>query len=180
MSIATKTGDDGTTALMFGRRVPKTDPRVAAYGTCDELNAALGVARAFCGDPFVSEPILAIQKELVTLMGELSVAEEDRTRYREKGFAVVETAMVDRLTARIEDLEKNHQLKFTHWATPGATRESAHLEIARTACRQAERTVVALGEAGFFVNAEIIRYLNRLSDLCWLYARYLETRAGVA
>src|SRR4051812_35289556 len=77
MSIATKTGDRGTTALMFGHRVPKTDPRIAANGAVDELNAALGMARAFCPDEFVTGPILAIQKELVTLMGEIGVAPED-------------------------------------------------------------------------------------------------------
>src|SRR5689334_13677710 len=77
MSIATKTGDDGTTALMYGRRVSKTDPRVAAYGTVDELNAALGMVRATVGEPFVTGAVLAIQKELVTLMGELAVAPED-------------------------------------------------------------------------------------------------------
>jgi cob(I)alamin adenosyltransferase len=83
MSIATKTGDDGTTALMYGRRVPKTDPRVAAYGTCDELNAALGMVRAFCAEPLVTDSVLAIQRSLVTLMAELAVAAEDRQRYTE-------------------------------------------------------------------------------------------------
>src|SRR6476659_9855417 len=78
MSITTKTGDDGTTQLMFARRVPKTALREAACGVCDELNAALGVVRAFCDDAFVREPILVIQKELVTLMGELGVFAEDR------------------------------------------------------------------------------------------------------
>jgi cob(I)alamin adenosyltransferase len=69
MSIATKTGDDGTTALLFGRRVPKTDPRIAANGACDELNAALGMVRAFCAEPLITDAILSIQRELVTLMG---------------------------------------------------------------------------------------------------------------
>jgi cob(I)alamin adenosyltransferase len=180
MSIATKTGDQGTTALMFGRRVPKTDPRVAVNGAVDELNAALGMARAFCPDPFVAGPILEIQKELVTLMGEIGVAAEDRDRYAQAGFAFVDAAMVDRLTAHIDNLEANHQISFAHWATPGATQPSACLDMARTVCRRAERTVVELGERGHSVNPEIIRYLNRLSDLCWLYARYVETKAGVA
>jgi cob(I)alamin adenosyltransferase len=78
MSIATKTGDAGTTALMFGRRVSKADPRVIAYGTIDELNAALGMVRATVQHPLVSDAIFAIQKDLVILMGELAVAEEDR------------------------------------------------------------------------------------------------------
>ena len=180
MSIATKTGDQGTTALMFGRRVPKTDPRIAANGAVDELNAALGLVRAFCEDGFVTEPIHGIQKELVTLMGEIGTAEEDRARYAEQGFAFVDAAMVDRLTALIDDLEKNHRISFKHWATPGATRASACLDAARTVCRRAERAVLEVGECGLFVNPETVRYLNRLSDLCWLYARHVETQAGVA
>ncbi len=179
MSIATKTGDKGTTALMFGRRVSKSDPRIVANGACDELNAALGMARAFCTQAFVTDHLLEIQTELVVLMGELAVAEEDRTRYAEAGFKFVEAAMVDRLTARIDELERDHKISFKHWATPGACKESAFLDLARTACRRAERVVIELGEASFPVNPDSIRYLNRLSDLCWLYARWVETQLGV-
>jgi cob(I)alamin adenosyltransferase len=175
MSIATKTGDDGTTALMYGRRVSKTDARVSAYGTVDELNAALGFVRATAGDPFVTDAVLAIQKELVILMGELAVAPEDRERYAKGGYQFVKAAMVEALTAIIDDIEKNHQITYDGWATPGATLGSAALDLARTTCRRAERQVVALGETGASVNAEIIRYLNRLSDLCWLWARWVET-----
>jgi cob(I)alamin adenosyltransferase len=176
MSIATKTGDDGSTALMYGRRVSKTDVRVAAYGTVDELNAALGFVRATVGDPFITAPVLAIQKELVVLMGELAVAAEDRERYSKGKFQFVEAPMVDALTALIDEIEKNHQVTYDGWATPGATLGSAALDLARTTCRRAERHVIALRETGAEVNAEIIRYLNRLSDLCWLWARWLETR----
>jgi len=176
MSIATKTGDDGTTALMYGRRVSKTDPRVAAYGTVDELNAALGMVRATVGEPFVTDAVLAIQKELVILMGELAVAPEDRERYASAGkFKFVETPMVDALTAIVDDIEKNHRIAYDGWATPGASLGSAALDVARTVCRRAERHVVALGETGSYVSPEIIRYLNRLSDLCWLWARWVET-----
>jgi len=176
MSIATKTGDDGTTGLMFGRRVPKTDARVCAYGTVDELNAALGTVRATVADNFVTDAILAIQKELVVLMGELAVASEDRDRYQSAGHHFVDAAMVERLTAIIDDLEKNHHINYKGWATPGATVGSAALDVARTTCRRAEREVCALAETGVEVNAEIIRFLNRLSDLCWLWARWVETR----
>jgi cob(I)alamin adenosyltransferase len=176
MSIATKTGDKGTTGLMYGHRVPKTDPRVEAYGTVDELNSAFGLVRATVQEPFISEPILSIQKELVTLMGELAVADEDRERYTHAGYDSVTAAMVDRLTAFIDDLEKNHKLSFKRWATPGATLGSAALDVARTVCRRAERRVAALSEKNIPVNPEIIRYLNRLSDLCWLYARWVETK----
>ncbi|MES2570530.1 MAG: cob(I)yrinic acid a,c-diamide adenosyltransferase [Verrucomicrobiota bacterium] len=179
MSIATKTGDNGSTALMYGRRVSKTHPRIAANGACDELNAALGMARAFCDDALVTEPLFSIQKELVLLMGELAVDTADLDRYKAAGFELIGAAMVDRLTGYIDDLEKNHRISFKHWATPGALRESAFLDLARTVCRRAERAVVELGETGWAINPESVRYLNRLSDLCWLYARYLETRAGV-
>jgi cob(I)alamin adenosyltransferase len=180
MSIATKTGDDGTTALMYGRRVPKTDARIAVNGAIDELNAALGFVRATVGDPFVTDAVLAIQKELVTLMGELAVAPEDRERYAKGGYKFVEAAMVEALTAIIDDLEKNHRITYDGWATPGATLGSAALDLARTTCRRAERQIIALRETGAEVNAEIIRYLNRLSDLCWLWARWIETHHAPA
>lgn len=161
---------------MYGRRVPKTDPRVEAYGTVDELNAALGVARSLTGEELIKTSLFAIQKELVTLMGELAVATEDRERYQQNGYQLVTKEMVDRLTALIDDLEKNHKLTFKHWATPGATPDSAAVDLARTICRRAERRVAGLAELPGSVNPEIIRYLNRLSDLCWLYARFIETR----
>lgn len=177
MSIATKTGDDGTTALLFNRRVPKTDARIEANGAIDELNAALGLARANVREAFITEPILAIQKELVTLMGEIALLPEDRERYLAKGHRFIDAAMVDRITALIDDLEKNHRLNFQKWATPGDSPGSAALDLARTVCRRAERRVVELSGLVGHVNPEAVRYLNRLSDLCWLYARWLETRA---
>ena len=131
MSIATKTGDNGTSGLMFNRRVSKTDPRIAANGACDELNAALGIARAWNDDPLITQPIFQVQKELVILMGEIACAPEDRERYREKGFQCIEPAMVERLTAHIHDLETNYQISYQHWATPGATKASAFLDQAR-------------------------------------------------
>lgn len=180
MSIATKTGDDGSTGLMFNRRVSKTDARVAAYGACDEVNVAIGMARAWNEDAFFTDRLVEIQKELVILMGELAVAQEDRERYREKGFHFVEHAMVDRLMALVEDLEKNHAISYKHWATPGATKGSAMLDLVRVACRRAERAVCEMREKGFPVSDAIAHYLNRLSDLSWLYARFVETKAGVA
>ena len=176
MSIATKTGDAGNTALMYGRRVSKSDHRVAAYGTVDELNAALGMVRAATAEPSIGAAVLALQKELVTLMGELAVADEDRERYANGGYDFVTGDYVDRLTAIVDDLEKNQHISYEGWATPGASLDSAALDVARTTCRRAERQVVALGETGAYVNPETIRYLNRLSDLCWLWARWVETR----
>ncbi len=180
MSIATKTGDDGTTGLMFNRRVPKTDPRIAANGACDELNAALGIARAWNDDPLITQPIFDVQKELVVLMGEIACAPEDRDRYREKGFQFIEPAMVERLTAHIHNLETNHQISYQHWATPGATKASAFLDQARVICRRAERAMWELRERALPVSDAILQYLNRLSDLCWLFARYVETKSESA
>ncbi len=180
MSIATKTGDNGTTGIMFNRRVPKTDPRIAANGACDELNAALGLARAWNDDPLITKPIFEVQKELVILMGEIACAPDDRERYREKGFQFIEPAMVERLTALIHDLETNHQISYKHWATPGATKASACLDQARVICRRAERAMWELRERSMPVSDAILQYLNRLSDLCWLYARFVETKSGIA
>jgi cob(I)alamin adenosyltransferase len=174
MSIATKTGDKGTTALMYGRRVPKTNPRVEAYGTVDELNATLGLVRATVAESLVRETVLAVQKELIILMGELAVADNDRERYVKDGYQLVKSDMVDRLTVCVDDLEKNHQVDFKDWATPGNSFQSAALDLARTTCRRAERRVVALSDLSEYVNPEAVRYLNRLSDLLWLFARFIE------
>jgi cob(I)alamin adenosyltransferase len=177
MSIATKTGDGGETALMYGKRVPKTDLRVEGYGTVDELNAALGLVRATTDERLVTEVVLSVQKELIILMGELAVADQDRDRYLKDGFGVVTAAMVDRLTDVVNDLEKNHHIDFKRWATPGHSLGSAALDLARTTCRRAERRVVALSDTSNYVNPESVRYLNRLSDILWLFARYVETKS---
>jgi cob(I)alamin adenosyltransferase len=177
MSIATKAGDSGATALMYGNRVSKTDGRVEAYGTVDELNAALGLVRATVDESLITDTVFSVQKELVVLMGELAVADKDRERYLKDGYELVTTAMVDRLTDVVNDLEKNYHVDFKHWATPGHSLGSATLDLARTTCRRAERRVVGLCENSAYVNPESIRYLNRLSDILWLFARYLETKS---
>lgn len=179
MSIATKTGDSGTTALMYGRRVPKNHPRVEAYGTVDELNAALGMARATAEHDFVRDNLPVIQKDLITLMGELSVLPEDLPRYAKDGYSLVTPAMTAKLDALVAEIESQN-ITFKGWATPGATLHSAALDVGRTICRRAERRVCALKESGVPVNAEIIIYLNRLSDLLWLFARWVETKADHA
>ena len=163
---------------MYGRRVPKTDPRVEAYGTVDELNAALGLARANSIDSFLAEQIHAAQKELIVVMGELATAEEDLDRYAKDGFKRTDTVMVDRLTALVEELEKNKDLYSKGWAIPGQTVAGAALDLARTVCRRAERRVAALPPETPAVNGEILRYLNRLSDVCWLLARRAEIASG--
>ncbi len=160
---------------MYGRRVPKSDPRVDAYGCVDELNSALGVVRVTANDQFIADEVLAIQKDLILVMGELATAAEDLPRYQKDGYKLTSSAMVDRLTALIDDLEKNKLLHYKGWAIPGSTHLSAVLDVARTTCRRGERRVAMLAERSEqAVNPEILRYLNRLSDLCWLLARYAE------
>jgi cob(I)alamin adenosyltransferase len=176
MSIVTKTGDLGTTGLMYGRRVPKNHPRVEAYGAIDELNAALGLARASAQDSLVRDTLLAVQKDMVVLMGELATAVEDLQRYVKDGFSLVTAEMTVKLDTAAKEMEAQN-LKFTHWATPGKNIPSATLDVARTVCRRGERRVCTLQESGQLNNAEIIVYLNRLSDVLWLLARWTEEKS---
>jgi cob(I)alamin adenosyltransferase len=175
MSIATKTGDNGTTALMYGRRVPKNHPRVETYGTVDELNAALGLARATAEHDFVRANLLAVQKDLIVLMGELCVQPEDLNRYTTDGYFLVTPDMTAKLDTLVKEIEAQN-ISFKGWATPGGTASSATLDVARTICRRAERRVCELKFTGEVRNMEIILYLNRLSDLLWLFARWVETQ----
>jgi cob(I)alamin adenosyltransferase len=175
MSIATKTGDAGTTGLMFNRRVSKCHPRVEAYGSVDELNAALGLARASAQHPFIRENLLSVQKDLVTIMGELATLVEDLPKYVQKGFSLVSAALTEKLDVLVKEIEAQ-KVSFHGWATPGDTESSAALDVARTTCRRAERRVCALHEADQLRNPDVIIYLNRLSDVLWLMARWVETQ----
>lgn len=174
MSIVTKTGDKGETSLMYGHRVSKGDARVDAYGCVDELTAAFGLARSIATDKFISDEILAAQKELIVVMGELATAPADQERYAKDGFHVTTSTMVDRITAVIKSLEKDESLYPKDWVIPGRTPVSAALDFARATCRRAERHIAALSASDEKFNIEILRYLNRLSDLCWVLARYVE------
>jgi len=160
---------------MYNRRVSKTDPRVEAYGSVDELNATLGLARASAKDPFVQEHILAIQGHLVTLMGELATLSGDLKRYREDGYKVATTEMTAYLEAVVHTIELE-KVSFKGWATPGANMSAATLDVARTTCRRSERRVQQLRDTGDLENSEIAIYLNRLSDLLWLMARWAEAK----
>lgn len=175
MSIATRTGDLGTTGLMYGRRVSKTNPRVETYGTVDELNCHLGMARASSPSPWIKEELFAIQKQLVSLMGELAVGAEDVERYREDERYPKLTpdalAKLDELVKKVE----GEKITFDGWSTPGDSIGSAALDMARTVCRRAERLVVGLQEKSGIEHGLVIKYLNRLSDVLWLLARYTET-----
>jgi cob(I)alamin adenosyltransferase len=173
MSIITKTGDAGTTGLMYNCRVSKCHPRVEAYGCVDELNAALGLVRATAKQDDVRTLIHDLQKELVTVMGELATGVADLPRYERDGYPRVTHAMTARIEKSALELEAR-KVSPGDWATPGATLNAAALDLARTTCRRAERRVCALHEASQLENAEIIVYLNRLSDLLWLLARQVE------
>jgi len=177
MSIATRTGDNGTTGLMYNRRVSKCHPRVEAYGTIDELNSALGLARGLSPHRFLQDCLLPIQKDLVTVMGELATAVDDLPRYVADGYPVVTASLTDKLDGHVTELEAQN-ITYRGWATPGATPDAAALDVARTTARRAERRVCALQEADQLRNPEIIIYLNRLSDLLWLLARWVETRGA--
>lgn len=174
MSIITKQGDQGTTLLMYHRRVSKCHPRVEACGAVDELNAALGAARAAVPIASVNDTLASVQKDLVVLMGELATAVEDLPRYRKDGFPRVGPEMTARLEALARQMETETPPR-QGWALPGTDAGSAALDVARTICRRAERRVCGLQESEQLENPELIVFLNRLSDLLWLLARQVES-----
>jgi len=143
-SIATRTGDDGTTSLLYGQRVPKNHPQIEAVGALDELNVALGFAKATRPAGADASELERIQKELVGLMGEISCAEGDTQRHADSKFAKVGQAELGRIDAAVEAVEAR-QPKFDGWATPGVNLHAAALDQARTAARRAERQLVGLG-----------------------------------
>ncbi len=172
-SIATRTGDDGTTSLLYGQRVPKDHPQIAAVGALDELNAALGFAKATRPAGASPAEIDRLQQELVAFMGEVACAEVNAARYDESKFAKIDSAALDRLDAAVAAIEARSP-KFDGWATPGANLHAAALDLARTAARRAERQLIALPREGRSVRPVLVQYLNRLSDLLWLMGREAE------
>jgi cob(I)alamin adenosyltransferase len=172
--IYTRTGDDGTTALGSGERRPKYDLRVAAYGTVDETNAAIGIARLHLGAEREVDGVLGrVQNDLFDLGADLAVPDKpDAKRERLR----ISDGQVARLEADIDGL--NAELRpLTSFVLPGGEAAAAHLHFARTVCRRAERLVVELAAAkGETVGAPAIRYLNRLSDLLFVAARYVNGR----
>jgi cob(I)alamin adenosyltransferase len=173
MSIATKTGDKGKTALIGGERVSKADLRVESYGTIDELGAALGFARSICENEEINELTKSIQRDLFLVAG--SVANPNFTD-APKPYLTPE--MIERLTAEVHRIEKIEGI-LSDWSLPGDVASAAAFDVARTICRRAERLVVRLQENGETVDAQVVTYLNRLSDLLWLVGRFLELKAGV-
>ena len=159
---------------MYGRRVSKSDPRVAACGAVDEFNAAVGVARVHCANGEISLIISEVQDDLILLMGEMATQGDDLERYAADGFERVSDDSVNRLSAHVVRIEKDLNIRFRDWATPGkdASPCSAFLDVARTICRRAEREAVTLSESEQLDNEAVLGYLNRLSDLLWLLARW--------
>lgn len=174
MSIVTKTGDKGETGLMYNRRVSKCDPRVSAYGDIDELTSNLGMVRALATSDWIREHIFSIQRNLIALMGELATKVEDLERYQKDGFSIITPQSTAKLDALAKEIE-GRGLTFHDWIIPGNNPTSAALDIARTVCRRAERGVCDLHNKQLLQNAEIIVYLNRLSDVLWLMARWVES-----
>ena len=172
-SIATRTGDDGTTSLLYGQRVPKDHPQIEAVGAFDELNAALGFAKATCTDAARQAELERIQKDLVTLMGELACAESDVARYSASKFPKLTDADLARIDMAVAGLEAKN-IKFDGWATPGANLHAAALDLARTTARRSERRLVGLPAHGRAVRPLLIHYINRTSDFLWLLAREAE------
>jgi cob(I)alamin adenosyltransferase len=173
--VYTRTGDDGTTGLGGGQRVGKDSARIEAYGTVDEVNSVLGVALASGLSDAIAEPLRNIQNELFHLGSDLCILEDDKAkrpvpRVEERHVLALEKLM-DRLSEELPPLE--------NFILPGGSPAAAHLHVARTVCRRAERLVVALARSES-VGPWTVRYLNRLSDALFVMARYENRKRGVS
>jgi cob(I)alamin adenosyltransferase len=166
-----KKGDRGLTSLRGGQKISKSGPRPEAYGTIDEANSALGIARASAIRPTTEEIILSIQKDLLLLGAELATAPEDFKKYPHQ----ITTDHVDRLERWIEELQKEVVIR-NEFIFPGETMASAALDLSRTIVRRAERKAVRLLQEKIITNVEVLRFLNRLSDLLFTLARYEENQ----
>ena len=173
MSIATKRGDGGQTGLAGGIRVSKSSLRVETYGTVDELNSVLGMARSHCENQDLRDRTKLIQRELFRIGSGLATPPESR-----KPQVPVTQEMVEALTRQVHEIEATEGL-LSDWSLPGEHPAGAAYDFARTVCRRAERCMVRLIESGEAVGPNILAYLNRLSDLLWLFARKIEVDAGV-
>jgi cob(I)alamin adenosyltransferase len=173
MSIATKGGDGGQTSLAGGMRVSKADLRVEAYGTVDELNSTLGFARSICTNPEICSAVHEIQNSLFRVGSALATPPESK-----KGTPPLSAADVDKLTDMVHAIEAMDGI-LSDWSLPGALTESAAFEVARTVCRRAERCIVRLTESGAEIHEHALPYINRLSDLIWLFGRQIELGSEV-
>ncbi len=162
MSITTKTGDAGDTSLANGERISKAHLRVQAYGTVDELNSFLGLAKHFLPD-YEREIIEEIQRDLFRVAAELAKGE--------KYVRLINDEDVERLTKYVHYYEES--VKLDSFVIPGETIPSAYLDVCRTVARRSERLVVRLSKEEA-VRLDIVKYLNRLSDLLYIMARFVE------
>lgn len=174
--IYTKKGDDGTTGLLYGGRVGKDDQRTEVYGTLDETVSALGVARAGGLVPRVEEIVVRIQREMFVVGAQLATSAENQSKLQE-GVSKIDPEMTPRLEGEIDALIEEHPLP-QEFILPGETLGSAGLDLARSTIRRAERQAVAMDKQGLVPDPEILRYLNRLSDLLFVLARYQEAEEG--
>jgi cob(I)alamin adenosyltransferase len=175
VKIYTRKGDDGTTSLWYGGRVPKTDVRTEAYGSVDEANSALGVARSICkreGAEELHETILAMQRNLFVAGAELATSPEAAGRL-EGGISAITDEMVEQLEADIDRYMSEVDLP-PHFVIPGGTELSAALDVARSAIRRAERRVVELQQSDGLASDVVLRYINRASDLAFALARFAD------
>ncbi|MGZ5214486.1 MAG: cob(I)yrinic acid a,c-diamide adenosyltransferase [Actinomycetota bacterium] len=168
--IYTKTGDDGSTGLLYGGRISKADLVTDAYGTTDEAVAALGLARSLAVDLDLQEDILLLQRELFVVGADLAANPSQRKKL-DAGVSLVTDDMVRRLEQRIDDLVARRPLPQV-FIVPGANPASAAMDLARSIVRRAERRVVELERAERMVNPQVRLYLNRLSDLIFVLARW--------
>ena len=173
MSIATKRGDGGETGLAGGIRISKADIRVEAYGTVDELNSSLGFARSICTNKEIHDWTENIQRTLFRVGSALATPPKSR-----KDPPSITDEDVESLTKLVHQIEATEGI-LGDWSLPGAHTQSAAYEVARTVCRRAERATVRLAANGVEVKSEVLAYLNRLSDLIWLFGRLIEVNAGV-
>lgn len=173
MKFYTATGDEGYTDLLGAERVPKYAPRPTAYGTLDEVSSALGLARATARTECSGEILLGIQRHLYQIMTELAATPEAAARFRQ-----TTADDVARLERMIDELEVDIELP-NEFVIPGDTLPGAALDLARAVTRRAERIVARLIHQGEFDNREVLRYLNRLSSLLFVLARYEDAAAGV-
>lgn len=168
-SIVSRTGDSGETGLLYGGRVSKADPRTEAYGCIDEAISCLGAARALISDRARHATVLRVQSELFTVGAELAT-DAGEVANLEKHFLRVTPDFTSRVEAEIADLEAAVPLPDA-FVIPGGTPSGAALDVARTVIRRAERRIVGLQAQNFPVSPELLRYVNRLSDLAFMLAR---------
>ena len=174
MKIYTRKGDDGTTGLLYGGRVPKDDPRPAAYGDVDEAQAFLGLARAEAERGSELDDLLVhLERDLWVLMADLATEEVNRHKLT-AGASLVTPAMVEALEERIDAIAARFEAP-TEFVVPGESKVAALLDVARTVVRRAERHALAVA-----AGSHVVPYLNRLSDLLWTMARWQEGTSRTA